>query len=87
MKTITIFLDENDLIEGIKLESWYDDFDKASSATNGDFYQKVRSFGNTARNKNICSECVINLNKDERITGLSYRKSSARVGKSRDYVL
>ena len=78
MKTITIYLDENKAIEGIKLLSWYDVGMNSAS----DFYQKIRTFGNTANNQNICSECTIDVNKDEHIGGLSYRKS---LGKNRKF--
>ena len=72
MKTIKIYVDENKMIEGIELLSWYEQNDPWSTS---DFYQMKRTFGNTANNQNICSQCTIDVSKDQYIGGLSYRKS------------
>ena len=85
VKTITIYLDENKMIEGIKIASWYE-VDQPGWATNLpgiEFFQKIRTFGNTAKAENICAECTIELAKDDSITSISYRKSTAWVRNSK----
>ena len=52
---------------------------RPSGWAENDFFQKIRTFGNTAKAQNICAECTIELAKDESITSLSYRKSTAGV--------
>ena len=83
VKTITIYLDENKVIEGIKIVSWYEVSTRPSGWADNDFFQKIRTFGNTARNENICAECTIELAKDESIASISYRKSKAWVRNSK----
>ena len=78
MKKIQIHLNENKAIEGIKLIGW--EYEKTRADEDG-WPQKIRSFGKTTNADNICSECEIDLARDEVITGLSYRKSTAGVEK------
>ena len=76
VKTITVYRGDDNVIEGIKVSSWSEEnISRPSGAQTTDFFQKTRSFGNTDKNENICAECVMNLDKDESITVLSYRKS------------
>ena len=76
MKTITVYRGNDNEIEGIKVSSWAEqNINRPSGAQTTDFFQKTRSFGKTDKNENICAECVMNLDKDESITVLSYRKS------------
>ena len=71
VQKIQIYLDENQMIEGIKITSHFDE-------TN--FHPKERGFGKTTKAENICTSCELELAEDELITGLSYRKSTAGVG-------
>jgi len=76
VKTITVYRGNDNEIEGIKVSSWAEqNINRPSGAQTTDFFQKTRSFGKTDKNENICAECVMNLDKDESITVLSYRKS------------
>ena len=83
MQKIQIHLNENQAIEGIKLIGW--EYEKTRADEDG-WPQKSRSFGKTTNADNICSECEIDLARDEVITGLSYRKSTAGVEKIRVFL-
>jgi len=83
VKKIQIHLNENKEIEGIKLIGW--EYEKTRADEDG-WPQKIRSFGKTTNADNICSECEIDLARDEVITGLSYRKSTAGVEKIRKFL-
>ena len=80
VKTITVYRGDDNEIEGIKVSSWAEEnISRPSGAQTTDFFEKTRSFGKTDKNENICAECVMNLDKDESITVLSYRKSKVWV--------
>ena len=81
MKKIQIHINENQAVEGIKLIGW-----EYENAGWDGWPQKIRSFGKTTNADNICSECEIDLARDEVITGLSYRKSTAGVEKIRVFL-
>ena len=74
VKNIQIFVDENDAIEGITLVSHFEELFPN--------LKKERRFGKTTKVENICADsCEMELAEDELVTGLSYRKSTAGVGK------
>ena len=60
---------------------------RPSGWAENDFFQKIRTFGNTAKAQNICAECTIELAKDESITSISYRKSTAGVRNKKKSVI